>query len=515
MSTKSRARHHTYMRQRRQVWFAQLAIPKPIRPAYGGRAILEKSLKTDSATEARLRCSKVIGRWQQEFRQLSENHFYTPEALERVRASLPSDDPQTIILLDQMRQARMQETYNWLKEKPWREDGDVRIRQLQFDLMPDEEIAHRLSSQGLDPTPELIRTAVNVIYEADRGAEKLFDRGQPLSQVSSAEPIEALLDTFFVEKALRDRQKVFYRRVINAFTRWMVVKSLSPTIGHVTWETAGQYVTERHVPGHREAKAVNNEVSALSSYWKFLIDKKGKATFNPFEGKSIERQQVRATAIKKRKFTPEEMVMLLSGDPSRLLKDCIRLLALHGMRAEELCQLRVGDCKGDVFRVYGGDDPDKIPFWHEGKLGKNEKARRNIPIHSSVIDIIKRRKFGKKDTEFLIHELKNPKWERSQVLGRDFRKYRISIGVHQKIAGRRQSRVDLHSLRRWFIWAASEALKEGIGGYTAWTIAEVAGHDTESRLPLGMTMVHYSGSADLKSKIACIEAVKLPFAKLE
>jgi hypothetical protein len=60
----------------------------------------------------------------------------------------------------------------------------------------------------------------------------------------------------------------------------------------------------------------------------------------------------------------------------------------------------------------------------------------------------------------------------------------------------------LHSLRRWFVWAAREALLKGTGkGYSPWTIAEVVGH-SKAGVGLEMTMSRYSGDKSLQAKAA-------------
>ena len=84
----------------------------------------------------------------------------------------------------------------------------------------------------------------------------------------------------------------------------------------------------------------------------------------------------------------------------------------------------------------------------------------------------------------------------------------LLIGAH---AGRRQSRIDFHSFRRWFIRKAIDALHRGAKGYDQWTIADVVGHDREpTDAGLGMTMGRYPGEAPVDAKRTCVAAVKLP-----
>jgi hypothetical protein len=77
---------------------------------------------------------------------------------------------------------------------------------------------------------------------------------------------------------------------------------------------------------------------------------------------------------------------------------------------------------------------------------------------------------------------------------------------------RRQANTDLHSLRRWFIWSAREALLKGANGYSQWTIAEGVGH-AKREVGLEMTMSRYAGDESLEAKAACVRPGKLAVVK--
>ncbi len=68
--------------------------------------------------------------------------------------------------------------------------------------------------------------------------------------------------------------------------------------------------------------------------------------------------------------------------------------------------------------------------------------------------------------------------------------------------------MDLHSLRRWFIAKARDALNGGAQGFTMYTVAEVVGH-AKGELGLSMTS-RYAGRETMEAKAACVGAVKLP-----
>lgn len=74
------------------------------------------------------------------------------------------------------------------------------------------------------------------------------------------------------------------------------------------------------------------------------------------------------------------------------------------------------------------------------------------------------------------------------------------------VEGKRRSRVNFHSFRRWFITEAEKALgSQGAGGFTAATISDVVGHKVS-----GMTFGVYRDAASDAQRKACIEAVRLP-----
>jgi hypothetical protein len=78
-------------------------------------------------------------------------------------------------------------------------------------------------------------------------------------------------------------------------------------------------------------------------------------------------------------------------------------------------------------------------------------------------------------------------------------RYRRSCGVEDKPEGQRQSNIDFHSWRRWFITMAEQA------GQPVHVIETTVGHKRP-----GMSMGLYSGGPSLDQLRACVEAVKLP-----
>jgi integrase len=168
------------------------------------------------------------------------------------------------------------------------------------------------------------------------------------------------------------------------------------------------------------------------------------------------------------------------------------------MRIDEICGLRVRDCQAGWFDVNA-----------DGK-GKTAAAKRRIPIHSLLSSIIARRTADKKPEAYLFDDLPEPPAgsirERSMPASKAYTRFRRRLKVDERVEGQRQSNVDFHSWRRWFIRKAKDA------GQEPWTIADVVGHDTTD-LPLGLTMGRYPGRANDRALLECVKAVQLPEAE--
>jgi integrase len=162
---------------------------------------------------------------------------------------------------------------------------------------------------------------------------------------------------------------------------------------------------------------------------------------------------------------------LLAADTTPLLADAIRIDALSGMRREEMAMLRVGDCVDGLFSI---------------TAGKTAAAVRQLPIHSDLVAIVARRCAGKNADAFLFEELGGaPKpgslRGRGSLITQKFERLRTGLGIVDKSSKeQRRSRVNFHSLRKFFI---SQAEKAGI---FPWTIAAVVGHKCG-----GMTLGKY------------------------
>lgn len=313
-------------------------------------------------------------------------------------------------------------------------------------------------------------------------------------------PISTYLDTWTAEKGFDPKVVGDHCRAVRRLEDWLRRTDQPQTIEGITRKVAGRFVSEDLAPG-MEAKTTNKYISSLKTYWTWL-ERKGHAEANPWDRQSVsgvQRHRVEDDSGK-RPYTDAELVQLLSGETTQRLHDMMRISALSGLRIDEIARLRVQDCKGGYFDV---------------RKGKTAAGQRRVPVHSALASIIERRTSGRPGDAFLIEELgaapsPTSQRTRSGKVTAEFTRYRRDLKLDERPGDKRQSNIDFHSFRRWFIAKAGEALETGAVGYTPWTIADVVGHDKEESLPLPMTMGRYPGPSGDAARRACVEAVALP-----
>ncbi len=357
------------------------------------------------------------------------------------------------------------------------------------------------------------RTGEVVEYHEAIAADLAIDRAMELEDehgreaattfykvaTGQATPITSLLDPWMAERRdMKPRQHRDYRRAVEKFHAW----KQTPIEG-VTKKVAGGYVAEAYVAKGTHPKTANKDISCLSSFWTWLV-KRGHAEVNPWEGQSLSKKLIPKSP--KRPYTDDEMVKLLTSTHSEartspndtLLLDLIKVAALSGMRREEIIVLRVKDCRDGLFTV---------------NKSKTEAGIRQVPVHPKLVEVVARLSEGKTADAFLFNVTgkEGVVTERGDYIGKQFNNYRKRLGIGTVAEGQRQGDLDFHSLRRWFIKTARNALQEGAKGYDPWTIAEVVGHDTSAPdAELQMTMGVYAGKQSMEAKVACVKAVRLP-----
>ena len=167
------------------------------------------------------------------------------------------------------------------------------------------------------------------------------------------------------------------------------------------------------------------------------------------------------------------------------MSDFIRVAALTGARVESIAQLKVRECQGGTFHVL---------------RDKTKSGTRRFPIHSGLTALIAARCEGKAPGDWLFSECSaTGTGSRSAAVVKRFRTYRIGLGIHDPVAGRRGSQVNFHSLRKFFVTAAIQA------GQPEHIVQQIIGHKQQ-----GITMGVYHGGDTQDRLRECVESVKLP-----
>ncbi len=399
-----------FLLRQRQGWYAVIEVPPSLRKKLGRR--IKRTLGTPDVDIARAKRWRVIADIRAEI-----------EAARRVRQGDPV-------------------TQEALAYREALDDAEKR------DTTPSDG-ARDHPAAGEDTEADLLRDAVKGRAEAIERAQG-YAAAQAFYEIATrlATPLATYVDAWLSEgtlkgRALRKRTETERRKAVEKFGAWMEGARLAVTVEAVTRKVAGRYVSEALLPSGRDAVTLGKTVQSLTSYWAW-IQRRGHLpdeARNPWAGQAPQKAARDSNGIAaERSFTDAEVARLLAAPPNGIMADFIRVGALTGMRREEIGQLTVADCTGGVFVV---------------RSGKTEAAARRVPIHPELVAIAEARTKGKAPGAFLFHELQSKNVERTDPIGKAFTRYRRELGI-QEGTGRR-SRVNLHSLRRWFITTAVNA----------------------------------------------------------
>ena len=442
-----------YLKKHGNQWIVVIKVPERLRKAVG-KAHLKHPLHTDSLAVANREKFRVVA-------ALKDELLKAEAALRRKAKEAP--DP----LADEAMQ--------------WREAVQQSEADPSFYAYEDDE--GNLIEDGHSLTLSLVRDRADeiAVKEGMVRAKDFHDVA-----VGQATPITRLIDKWLAERPMKPRQQVDYRRAVDKFASWLAAQRLPASIETVTRKVAGRYVTDVFVETGAHPKTANKDISCLSSLWKWA-ERKGFVSENIWRGQSLAKPEPDKDK-RKREYTDEEMVKLFGGEPGELLSDFMYIAALSGMRVDEIARLHVENIVDDCFDI---------------TVAKTKAGIRMVPIHPALKDIVVRRIDGKGQKDPLFPELPVPKKgsavERSQKVVKAFTAYRRKLELDDVPEGARQSRVDFHSFRRWFITKAEQAEQQ------PHFIEALVGHKRT-----GMTLCRYSAGPLKEQFRAVVEAVKLP-----
>lgn len=323
----------------------------------------------------------------------------------------------------------------------------------------------------------------------------------------SATPLKANLETFLTEKTFSPRYKDDIRRAVGRLSAWCVKEGMGETLEAITVRVAGEFASKGLTGILGDRKTINKDISALSSYWKWL-GRRGHLSgekVNPWVGQGFE--VPRSARLSKdgaeRAFTSDEAAALLHGPASPRMSDIMWIGALSGMRIDEVCRLQVRDCTDGWFSV-------NARRAQTGE-GKSDAAERLVPIHSHLKGLVERCSKGKKPDALLLDGLPaaDPAGLRkpSAAAGQEFTRYRRKMGVDEVVDGRRRARVNFHSWRRWFVSSALHA------GQQPHTVSAVVGHQ-EGRQGMTLSVYNRDGPSGAQAR-EVVESVQPPAIKLK
>lgn len=358
----------------------------------------------------------------------------------------------------------------------------------------------RIVEAGADPEP----IDLDILSRAEERAGKpvsINREGQPTFEAQKeAEalgfadvafgrrtPVDAHRKAYLDQLDVKARTRADDERAMGYLLRWCKREGVPAFL-----ETFGKREAVRFVDAFRAAEGrspvtLNKYIIRLGIYWKWLESRQAVET-NVWQGRALRVPRVLAQD-KERPFSNAEMIKLLSGPATPQMNDLMRIAALTGARLEAIVDLKVKHCQEGTFTF---------------KPQKMEPGARDIPIHSSLIEIVTRRIAGKMpDDDFF------PEWppvrkkdsmrERSFKASNHFTSYRRKVGVEDAREGKRRSLVNFHSFRRWFITTAERA------GQPESTIQTVVGQKRAS-IAFGV----YSAGPSLEQLRECVEVVQLP-----
>lgn len=345
-------------------------------------------------------------------------------------------------------------------------------------------------------SPELLG---DICYELDLLAAQVAarsgeDKAADFVAVAQgrAVPIDLHHAQFLDQVQVKLRTKKDHERAVGFLLAWCRKEGIAATLQAIDRKTAARFLDGfRAMHSSKDTVTLQKYIHRLSVYWRWL-EKREEVDLNVWHGLTYFHAQ-RPHDELERPFTDDEMVKLLTGPAPPKLQDAMQIGALTGARLDAIVSLRAGDIEE-----------------HHGILcfkfapQKRERKPRLVPVHSELREIVTRRTEGKRPDENLF-----PEWppvqkvgsqrERSFKASNQFTAYRRSVGVDERVEGKRRALVNYHSFRRWFITKAEQA------DQPEHIIQIVVGHRRA-----GMTLGVYSAGPLLTQARRCIEAVQLP-----
>jgi hypothetical protein len=303
----------------------------------------------------------------------------------------------------------------------------------------------------------------------------------------NATPIEVPHRRFVESLKTKARSKLDEPRALAILLDWLQVQRIEAFIENVTVPVAIDFTDWLDASTDMSWASKAKYFGRIKFFWAWLV-RKQIAKENPFRDLTIDRPET-LREDDERPYTDAEVQKLLMGEPMEgdRMRDVMMIAALTGARLDAVIDLRVG----------------ALPSHFTFKAQKKERGARDVPMHPDLAQIVARRIRGKQPDDDLF-----PEWPdtpdtstrpRSAYFSKRYTKYTSDLKVREEEKGRRRSKINFHSWRRWFITKLERArVREGL-------IAAIVGHKRP-----GMTLGLYSGGPEFDEAIEAIARVKLP-----
>ncbi len=463
MPVKATRSEHLLTLKGNRWWFRQ-GVPKPVRKIIGGPQFILINLETSDVRDAKRLRDDIAAVSGIQFREIKEGR--------RVSFDIPM----------------WSHTSN--SEQPSNPLSAPARGALTRAAMGDAQDADEL---------HLIVNAAEAEADKMKGAQrKAFE-----DAMSGRVEIEHHLEGHLKTAGLAPKTAAERRGIVMMLSRWCGEQGLM--LDQMDRARAGRYVSA--VLENKHPKTCAKHISFLRQYWIFMA-RRGHIKLPPGEaitsgwpwndqvieskGKRVERGAAKAV---ERPFTDDEVSALLNSpfpkNPAweKVMMDVLMTSLLSGMRQAEIVTLWVEEVE---------ENDGLLTF--NLQQGKNPSAARKVPVHSSLVPMVRERMRGRAGQDMLFHELEgfgNP----SDTYGKRFKRWREALGIRDEQGNNRRSLVNFHSARRWFTTKARHA------GQPRETIADVIGHRPDKQ---DVTFGVYARGASEDQKRACVGAVELP-----
>jgi integrase len=440
---------HLVRNKGRSRWVAKLRVPTELQPILRKVVFSQTTGETDPHRAA-VKAEPILAKWRAEIEAARKGGQTTLQAeASRLRARYRAA----------------------LRDNP--EDAQ--------DLL-EEAIEEIFQGVGKHITPAQEHRAMEA-HGYDRGAAiaaLVPEVGEVIAQVRDLPtPFLEHVDGWLAQlKTRTQKQADEYERDVRAFGAGRAIDGLKGR--EVQAWIEGRLVAGDKVP------TVQRRMSALRNYWGYLVrNDVAPSEGSPFDKRHYPRQ-TGDTPGARGDFTAQEVADLHAkavADGDRALADLILLAAYTGARIEELCSLQVGGVSMSR---------DEIPLSLAIRGAKTPAGRRDIPVHSMAVPVVRRLTKDAQDGRWLIHSGADNKYDkRSTGLGKRFGRLKTALGHGEGLV--------FHSIRKTTATILQNAnCPEAVA-------ADILGH----KIPT-MTYGLYSTGSTMDTKRLWIERIVYP-----